>query len=348
MGNVLSAGVGQAPARQAALAAGLPHSCVCTTVNKVCSSGLKAITLAASEIALGCYDVAVAGGMENMSLVPHYTPSMRFGLRMGDATLQDGVLRDGLVDPGSQQHMGMCAETCATRQNIPRQQQDAYARSSYARSVKAWKAGDFAAEIEPVVVPNRHASVIVDTDEECFRTDVTSLDGMRPSFRKDGAGTVTAGNASGLNDGAAAVVLMSARAAEKAGVAVLAHVRGFADAEQKPVDFTTAPAAAVPKALERASLSLRDIDVFEINEAFAVVALANLKLLGLSEERVNLLGGAIALGHPIGCSGARILVTLLSVLRKRGARYGVAAICNGGGGATALVIEQNCLPSSHL
>lgn len=341
MGNVLSAGVGQAPARQAALAAGLSDTCVCTTINKVCASGLKAITLAAQEIALGYADVVVAGGMENMSQVPHYVDKMRFGMRMGNSTVVDGIVHDGLTDAHESVHMGMCAEACAGRFELTRAMQDAHARSSYARSRRAWADGRFKDEVVAVSSVVSQTAEAVERDEECERIELDAIEKMRPAFRKDGMGTVTRGNASGLNDGAAAVVLMSAKAASEQGIAILGRIAGFADAEQEPVQFTTTPAVAISSALRRARVDVSDVDVFEVNEAFSVVALANTKLLGVSEDKVNVWGGAVSMGHPLGCSGARIVVTLLSVMRFANVRCGVAGVCNGGGGATALVVERN-------
>lgn len=348
MGHVLTAGVGQSPTRQAALAAGLPPSVVCTGVNKVCASGLKAITLAAQEIALGHATVVVAGGMENMSLAPHYAKGLRFGIRMGDSALVDGVIHDGLYCAHTTQHMGLCAEACASEYAIDRTQQDDYAIESYRRAIGAWESGRFYSEIEPVSSKQGRKDILVEKDEECFRHSVDSLPGMRPSFRKDGGGTVTSGNASSLNDGAAALVLMSQRRAEELSCPILARIVAFADAEQDPLKFTTSPSLAIPKALARANVSLNDVDVFEINEAFAVVAVANTKLLNLKMEKVNVWGGAVALGHPIGCSGARIVVTLLSVMRSQNAQRGVAAVCNGGGGASAILLERTPSLQSHL
>lgn len=348
MGHVLTAGAGQSSTKQAALAAGLPPSVVCTGVNKVCASGLKAITMAAQEIALGNANIVVAGGMENMSLVPHYVGGLRFGLRMGDSTAIDGVIHDGLFCQHTKQHMGMCAEACATEHSISRAQQDEYAKESYQRAIAAWSSDMFHDEIEPVTAKQGRKEVVVEKDEECFRHSVDALPSMRPSFRKDGQGTVTSGNASSLNDGAAAVVLMSHRQAERLGCPILGWINAFADAEQEPLKFTTSPYLAIPKALTRAGVNIDDVDVFEINEAFAVVAAANLKLLKLPADKVNVRGGAVALGHPIGCSGARIVVTLLNVMRHRNAQRGVAAVCNGGGGATAVVLERQVSQQSQL
>lgn len=348
MGNVCSAALGQAPARQAALAAGLSHYCVCTTVNKVCSSGMKAITLAAQDILLGLHDVIVAGGMENMSQVPYYLPDARFGLRMGDASLIDGVVYDGLIDPYSSQHMGLLAEACARKYNLDRTAQDAHAAQSYRRAVAAWDAGHFKPEVEPVSVESRGRSTSVTRDDECFRTNPEALSALRPAFVKDGTGTVTRGNASALSDGAAAVILMSAGKARQLGLQPIAEIVGFADAEKHPDEFTTAPALAIPHALRRADLTVGDVDVMEVNEAFSVVALANSRLMGVHDDRLNMWGGAVSLGHPVGCSGARIVVTLLNVLRETQGQVGVAGICNGGGGSTAMVVRRPARPTPNL
>lgn len=345
MGNVCSAGLGQAPARQAALQAELPESCACTTVNKVCSSGLKAITMAAQDIALGLSQVVVAGGMENMSSVPYYLLRARFGYRMGDGVVSDGLVYDGLRDPHADKHMGLFAEQCADEYSISRDDQDQHAMESYRRSRKAWEEGKFANEIAPVRTATGRKEVNVVEDEECKRTAVEQICGMRPRFLKDGNGTVTSGNASGLNDGAAAVVLMSRTKAVELGLEVLGTITGYADAERAPAEFTIAPSLAIPKAVKRAGVKMEDVDVFEVHEAFSVVALANSKLMQLDANKTNLYGGAVSLGHPLGCSGTRIVVTLLSVMKERGARRGVAGICNGGGGATALVIERDAVKS---
>ena len=339
MGNVLSAGMGQAPARQASMGAGIPVAARCTTVNKVCASGMKAISLAAQSIALGHADVAVAGGLESMSNVPYYAPSQRAGARLGHASLLDGVIHDGLWDPYDDKHMGLCAEACADEYAISREEQDAYALASYARALAAAEAGRFAAEIAPVEVPaGRGKTVAVSADEEPAPADAAKLGALRPAFRKDGS--VTAANASKINDGAAAFVLMSERKAAELGATPIAKVRGYADAEQEPVKFTTAPALAVPVALRRAGVAPADVGCHEINEAFSVVALANMRILGLDHADVNTLGGAVALGHPIGMSGARIVGTLLTALDARDQAVGCASICNGGGGASALVLER--------
>ncbi|CAN8071966.1 unnamed protein product [Agarophyton chilense] len=340
MGNVCSAGLGQAPARQAAIGAGLPVSCVCTTVNKVCSSGLKAICMAAQDVMLGHADVIVAGGMESMSNIPFYILQARFGYRIGNGSLVDGLLHDGLIDPFSQKHMGLYAESCSTLYGLSREMQDKHAKESYRRSQAAWEEGKFNSEVVPVITIERGKEINVHSDEECFRIDISSISSMRTSFIDDGSGTVTSGNASGLNDGAAAVVLMSRSKADELGLSVLATIRGFADAEVEPNRFTTAPSISIPKALKVSEITMDDVDVFELNEAFSVVALANTNILGLSEEKVNIFGGAVSLGHPLGCSGARIVVTLLNVMKHRNSKVGVAGICNGGGGSSAIVIER--------
>ena len=338
MGHVVQAGAGQAPARQAALYAGLPDTVPCTTVNKVCASGMKAIMQAAQSIALGDNSIVVAGGMENMSLIPHYV-HMRTGQKFGPATLEDGMQRDGLVDVYDQQAMGVCADACATEYRFSREEQDNYAIQSYQRAAEAWKNGAFDAEVVPVEVPQRRGEpLLVREDEEYKNVILDKIPTLRPAFTKDG--TVTAANASTINDGAAALVLMSAEKAAELKLKPLARIRSYADAAQEPKWFTTAPAKAVPVALSKAGVKLEDIDFFEFNEAFSVVGLANIKLLGLTDTVVNVNGGAVSLGHPLGCSGARITVTLIHILQQRQARLGAAAICNGGGGASALVIER--------
>ncbi|MET1260503.1 acetyl-CoA C-acyltransferase [Flagellimonas sp. DF-77] len=339
MGNVVQAGTGQAPARQAAIYAGIPDTVPCTTVNKVCASGMKTIMQAAQAIALGDADVVVAGGMENMSQIPHYV-QMRAGKKFGPATMVDGMQRDGLVDVYDQNAMGVCADACATEHDFSREDQDAFAIQSYNRSAEAWQAGRFDAEVVPVSVPQRKGDpVVISEDEEYKNVRMEKVPALRPAFTKDG--TVTAANASTINDGAAALVLMSAEKAAELGAKPLATIKGYADAAQEPKWFTTAPAKALPKALDKAGVTMDAIDFFEFNEAFAVVGLANMKLLGLTDDKVNVNGGAVSLGHPLGCSGARIVVTLLHVLQQRDAKLGAAAICNGGGGASALVIERN-------
>ncbi|HBY66335.1 MAG TPA: acetyl-CoA C-acetyltransferase, partial [Flavobacteriaceae bacterium] len=338
MGNVVQAGVGQAPARQAALSAGIPDTVPCTTVNKVCASGMKAVMQAAQSIALGDADVIVAGGMESMSNIPHYV-HMRNGKKFGPATLVDGMQKDGLVDAYDQNAMGVCADLCATEHNFSREDQDTFAIESYNRSAKAWEEGKFDDEVVPVEVPQRRGEpVIVKQDEEFKNVKMEKITSLRPAFSKDG--TVTAANASTINDGAGAMVLMSADKAKELGLTPLATIKSYADAAQEPKWFTTAPAKALPKALEKAGVSQDDVDYFEFNEAFAVVGLANMKILGLDSSNVNVNGGAVSLGHPLGCSGVRILITLLNVLKQNDAKLGAAAICNGGGGASAMVIER--------
>ena len=338
MGHVIQAGTGQAPARQAAIYAGIPDTVPCTTVNKVCSSGMKAVMQAAQSIALGDTSVMVAGGMESMSLIPHYI-QMRTGNKFGPSEMIDGMQRDGLVDVYDQNAMGVCGDACAEKHDISREEQDAFAIQSYERSAAAWSAGKFKDEVVPVEVPQRRGDpVVISEDEEFKNVKMEKIPALRPAFTKEG--TVTAANASTINDGAAALVLMSAEKAEELGINPIAKIRGYADAAQEPKWFTTAPAKALPKALDHAGLSLNDIDFFEFNEAFAVVGLANMKILGLSDKNVNVHGGAVSLGHPLGCSGARILVTLFGVLHHENAKMGAAAICNGGGGASAMVIER--------
>ncbi|BCY29179.1 acetyl-CoA C-acyltransferase [Flavobacterium okayamense] len=338
MGNVVQAGNGQAPARQAAMFAGLPDTVPCTTVNKVCASGMKAVMQGAQAIANGDADVIVAGGMENMSLIPHYV-HLRNGVKFGPATMVDGLQKDGLTDAYDNNAMGVCADLCATEHNISREEQDRYAIQSYTRSAAAWDAGKFDAEIVPVEVPQRRGdTIIVNKDEEFTNVKLDKIPALSPVFTKDG--TVTAANASTINDGAAALVLMSEEKANALGLKPLAYIKSFADAAQEPKWFTTAPAKALPKALDKAGISISDVDYFEFNEAFSVVGLANAKILGLTEDKVNVNGGAVSLGHPLGCSGARIIVTLISVLNQNNGKVGAAAICNGGGGASAIVIER--------
>lgn len=336
MGNVLSANLGQAPATQAALAAGLPPSVPCTLVNKVCASGMKAVMFAAMSIASGQHDILVAGGMESMSSVPHYLPGSRRGTRLGDITAVDGLVKDGLWDPHNDIHMGGCAELCADKYNISRVQQDTHALTTHKRATEAAAAGWSAAEVVPVQLPGGKT---VSEDETLSKMNPAKLTSLQPVFKKDGSGSVTAGNASPMSDGAAALVVASYEACQQRGLEVLAVIRGFADANQAPEWFTTTPALAVPRALAQAGVDAADVDYWEINQAFSVVDIVNRKLLGLPEDRVNAHGGAVALGHPIGCSGARILVTLINVLRTQGGRLGCASICNGGGGASALVLE---------
>lgn len=338
MGNVVQAGVGQAPARQAAKFAGLPDHVIATTVNKVCASGMKAIMQGAQAIQLGDAEIVVAGGMESMSLIPHYV-HMRNGVKFGPASMVDGLQKDGLLDVYDQQAMGVFADLCASEYKISREEQDAFAIESYKRSAQAWEAGKFDNEIVPVEVPQRRGEpIIVNKDEEFTNVKLDRIPSLSAVFTKDG--TATAANSSTINDGAAAVVLMSEEKAKALGLKPLAFISGYADAEQEPKWFTTSPAKALPKALKKANLELKDVDFFEFNEAFSVVGLANAKILGLDASKVNVNGGAVSLGHPLGCSGARIIVTLINVLEQNNAKHGAAAICNGGGGASAIVIER--------
>ncbi len=339
MGNVVQAGVGQAPARQAAIGAGIPDSVPCTTVNKVCASGMKAVMNAAQAIALGDADVVIAGGMESMSNIPHYV-HMRNGHKFGPKTMEDGMQRDGLVDAYDQNAMGVCADLCASEYKISREEQDEFSIQSYKRSAKAWEDGKFNDEVVPVEIPQRRGEpIIFSEDEEYKNVRMEKIPNLRAVFTKEG--TVTAANASTINDGAGAMILMSEEKANELGLEVLASIKSYADAAQEPQWFTTAPAKALPKALNKANISIDDVDYFEFNEAFAVVGLANMKILGLNDSNVNVNGGAVSLGHPLGCSGVRILVTLLNVLKQNDAKIGAAAICNGGGGASAMVIERN-------
>lgn len=338
MGNVVQAGTGQAPARQAAIFAGIPNTVPCTTVNKVCASGMKAVMQAAQAIALGDADIVVAGGMENMSLIPHYLHA-RTGTKFGPATMIDGMQKDGLVDAYDNNAMGVCADECATEYSFSREDQDKFAIQSYNRSAAAWEAGKFDNEIVPVEVPQRRGDAItVSKDEEYSNVKLDKIPSLRPAFTKEG--TVTAANASTINDGAAAVVLMSKDKADELGLKVLATIKGYADAAQEPKWFTTAPAKALPKALDKAGIKIEDVDFFEFNEAFSIVGLANMKILGLDDSKVNVNGGAVSLGHPLGCSGVRVIVTLINILEQNNAKIGAAAICNGGGGASAIVIER--------
>ncbi|MBW6482868.1 MAG: acetyl-CoA C-acyltransferase [Vicingaceae bacterium] len=338
MGNVLQANLGQAPARQAALAAGLNKNTPCTTINKVCASGMKAISLAAQSIMTGDNDCVVAGGMENMSMVPHYY-NARNGVKLGNVTMVDGMVKDGLWDVYTNKHMGNCAETCASEKNISREEQDNFAITSYNRSKAAWEAGKFNDEIVPVTVPQRKGDPItVNQDEEYKNVFLDKIPTLRPAFDKDGS--VTAANASTLNDGASALILMSKEKMDSLGLKPLAKIVSYADAAQDSEWFTTSPSLALPKALKKANLSVGDIDYWELNQAFAVVGLANMKELGLNPEKVDVNGGAVSLGHPLGNSGSRIVVTLINVLKQNNGKLGAAAICNGGGGASAIVIEN--------
>ena len=338
MGSVLQANLGQAPARQAAKFAGLPDNVNCTTVNKVCASGMKSISLAAQAIMLGDADIVVAGGMENMSQVPFYLENNRWGAKYGNGVVVDGLAKDGLTDVYGNVPMGNCADLCAKEYNFTREDQDAFAIESYKRSAAAWAAGKFKEEIVPVEIVTKKGTILFSEDEEYKNVNFEKIPGLKAVFTKDG--TVTAANASTMNDGAAALVLMSKEKAEALGLKPLAKIKGYADAEQAPEWFTTAPSIAVPKAVEKAGLKMADVNYFELNEAFAVVGLANMKLMNLDASKVNVNGGAVSLGHPLGCSGARVIVTLINVLKQNGAKYGAAGICNGGGGASALVIEN--------
>ena len=339
MGNVLQANLGQAPARQAAMAANISEEVPCTTINKVCSSGMKSIMLAAQSIICGDNDVVIAGGMENMSSVPHYLSKGRNGQKLGNMNLIDGLVKDGLTDVYNKIHMGNCAELCAKEMNFSREQQDAFAIESYKRSTNAWLNGKFKNEVVQVIVPQRRGDdLIVLEDEEYKNVNMDKIPNLRPVFDKDG--TVTAANASTLNDGAAAILLMSSEKANELGIKPLAKILSYADSAHKPEWFTTAPSKALTVALEKTNLSTSDVDYFELNEAFSVVGLANIEILGLDASKVNLNGGAVSLGHPLGCSGTRIIVTLINILKQNKAKIGAAGICNGGGGASAMVIEK--------
>jgi acetyl-CoA C-acetyltransferase len=338
MGNVVQAGVGQAPARQAALYAGLSNEVACTTVNKVCASGMKSLMLAAQAIQCGDSEIVVAGGMENMSLIPHYM-NMRNGVKFGPSTILDGLQKDGLTDAYDNNAMGVSADLCAVEHNITREDQDNYAIQSYTRSAKAWSEGKFDNEVIPVAVPQRKGEpILILKDEEYTNVTLEKIPFLNAVFTKEG--TVTAANASTINDGAAALILMTEEKAKFLNLKPLAYINGYADAAQEPKWFTTSPAKALPKALLKANLTLDQIDFFEFNEAFSVVGLANSKILGLDDTKVNVNGGAVSLGHPLGCSGARIIVTLINVLEQNNGKFGAAAICNGGGGASAIVIER--------
>ena len=338
MGNVVQAGVGQAPARQAAILAGLPNTTIATTINKVCASGMKAVMQGAQAIMAGDAEIVIAGGMENMSLIPHYI-HLRNGYKFGPTTMIDGMQKDGLSDAYDNSAMGVSADLCASEYKISREEQDAFAIQSYERSAKAWEAGKFDSEIVPVSVPQRRGEpIIIDKDEEYTNVKLDKIPSLAPAFTKEG--TVTAANASTINDGAAALILMSEKKALELGLKPLAYIKSYADAAQEPKWFTTTPSVALPKALEKVGLSVEEVDFFEFNEAFSVVGLANSKILGLDASKVNVNGGAVSLGHPLGCSGARIIVTLINVLAQNNAKIGAAAICNGGGGASAIVIER--------
>ena len=339
LGNVLSANIGQAPAKQAALLANIPATVPCTTVNKVCASGMKSVMMGAQSIALSDNDLVVVGGFENMSQVPHYLQNQRTGTKLGSVISLDGLLKDRLTDAFSGNHMGLAAELCAEEHNINRKEQDAYAIESYKRSAKAWVASKFKNEIAPVIITDRKGNeTIFDTDEEFTNVKFDKIPNLKPVFKKDG--TVTAANASTLNDGAATLILASEQKVKEFGLKPIAEIISYADASQKPEYFTTSPAKALPAALAKANIKQSEIDFFEINEAFSVVALANNNLLNLNPDKVNVNGGAVSLGHPLGCSGARIVVTLLNVLQQNKANLGAAAICNGGGGASAIIIKN--------
>lgn len=338
MGNVVSAGLGQAPARQAAIFAGIPNTVPCTTINKVCASGMKAIMLAAQAIKNGDANIIVAGGMENMSRIPHYLPG-RTATKLGNIQAVDGLLTDGLIDVYDQQHMGTCGDLCASEYGFTREDQDNFAVNSYIKSAEAWAKGKYSNEIVPVEIPQRKGDAIIFAeDEEYKNVDFGKITTLRPAFSKDG--TVTAANASTLNDGAAALVLMSAEKAKELNIKPIAKIIGFADAAHEPKWFTTAPSKALPKAYAKAGITQGDVDIFELNEAFSVVGLANIKILGLDAAKVNVNGGAVSLGHPLGMSGARIVIALTSILEQKNAKIGAASICNGGGGASAIVIER--------
>ncbi|MCF6213725.1 MAG: acetyl-CoA C-acyltransferase [Flavobacteriaceae bacterium] len=338
MGHVVQANTGQAPAKQAALFAGIPNTVPCTTVNKVCASGMKAIMFASQAIACGDAEIVVAGGMENMSQIPHYIQA-RNGKKIGNINLIDGMLKDGLVNVYDEKHMGTCGDLCADTHNFTREDQDNFAIESYTRAAKAWADGHFADEVIPVEVPQRRGNpILVSKDEEFSNVNFDKIAQLRPAFGKEG--TVTAANASTLNDGASALILMSEDKAKSLGLKPLACIVSYADASQAPEWFTTSPSKAMPKALKKANLKIDDIDYFEFNEAFAVVGLANTKILGINPKNVNVNGGAVALGHPLGCSGSRIVVTLINVLKQNKAKIGAASICNGGGGASAIIIEN--------
>jgi acetyl-CoA C-acetyltransferase len=337
MGCVIQSNLGQAPARQAAKAAGLPDAVVCTTVNKVCASGMKAIAQGAQSILLGDSDVVIAGGMENMSNVPFYVENLRWGNKYGSSNMIDGLQKDGLTDCYSNFAMGCAADICAAENQVSREEQDAFAIESYKRSQKAWDDGKFSEEIVPVVIAGKKGEIRVEKDEEPWNVKFDKIASLKPAFGKEG--TVTAANASTMNDGAAAVVLMSREKAEELGIKPLAIIRGYADAEQEPTWFTTSPSIAVPVAVKRAGIEMSDVDFVELNEAFSVVGIVNTKKMNLDPAKVNVFGGAVSLGHPLGCSGARIIVTLLNVMKQNGGKYGAAGICNGGGGASAMVIE---------
>ena len=340
MGNVISAGLGQAPAKQAAIFAGINQDTPCTTINKVCSSGMKAIMIAAQSIQTGENDIVIAGGMENMSSIPFYVSDMRNGRKLGHTKIEDGLLVDGLTDVYDNVHMGVCAEICAEEMNISREEQDQFALNSYKKSTEAWNNGFFENEITEVKIETRKGETIINEDDEFKNINLEKFKKLRTVFKKDG--TVTAGNASTINDGAAAVIIMSKEKATELGIKAIAKIISYADASQEPKWFTTTPTKALEKALEKATLQKENIDFWELNEAFSVVGIANIQNLGIDDEKVNVNGGAVSLGHPLGCSGARILVTLLNTLENKNGKIGAAGICNGGGGASAIIIENVC------
>ena len=339
MGNVLQANLGQAPARQAAMEAGLSNTIPCTTINKVCSSGMKSIIIAAQSIMCGDNDIVIAGGMENMSLVPHYLNNSRKGQKLGDMKLTDGLVKDGLTDVYNKTHMGLCAEICASEMNFSREEQDLFAINSYKKSTKSWEENKFSNEIVSVEILQRKGdNIIVNEDEEFKKVTLEKIPNLRPVFSKEG--TITAANASTINDGASALILMSLEKAEELKLRPIAKIISYADTAQEPEWFTIAPSQAIPKALKKAKLTKSDVDYYELNEAFSVVGLANIKLLEIESKNVNVNGGAVSLGHPLGSSGSRIVVTLINVLKQNNGKIGVAGICNGGGGASAIVIES--------
>ena len=340
MGNVIASGLGQAPAKQAAIFAGISNETPCTTINKVCSSGMKAIMIGAQSIQSGINDIVVTGGMENMSSIPFYLSDMRNGKKLGHSKVEDGLLVDGLTDVYDNVHMGVCAELCAEEMNIDREQQDKFALMSYKRSKEAWDSGFFKKEIKEVKISNRKGDSIIEEDEEFRNINIEKFKTLRTVFKKDG--TITAGNASTINDGAAAIILMSKEKAEELGIKALAKIISYADASQEPKWFTTTPANALNKALKKINLTKEDVDYWELNEAFSVVGLANIKKLGIDANKVNIHGGAVSLGHPLGCSGARIIVTLINTLETKSGKIGAAGICNGGGGASAMIIQNLC------
>ena len=340
MGNVIASGLGQAPAKQAAIFAGISNETPCTTINKVCSSGMKAIMIGAQSIQSGINDIVVTGGMENMSSIPFYLSDMRNGKKLGHSKVEDGLLVDGLTDVYDNVHMGVCAELCAEEMNIDREQQDKFALMSYKRSKEAWDSGFFKKEIKEVKISNRKGDSIIEEDEEFKNINIEKFKTLRTVFKKDG--TITAGNASTINDGAAAIILMSKEKAEELGIKALAKIISYADASQEPKWFTTTPANALNKALKKINLAKEDVNYWELNEAFSVVGLANIKKLGIDANKVNIHGGAVSLGHPLGCSGARIIVTLINTLETKSGKIGAAGICNGGGGASAMIIQNLC------